>query len=106
MHDVFCKRNATFYYYFRFRYDYVDDLEASKLPGFTELISNGVKAKWVNPLYPTVSYPSWTTLSTGLFAESHNIVGNYFYDAKEKDSFSLFDNDATGKPKVFIFMNI
>lgn len=82
-----------------FRYDYVDDLPEEELPGFTELISNGVKAKWVKPLVPSISYPSWTTLSTGLYAESHNIPGNYIYDDKDQEVFSLFDAEATGKKK-------
>ena len=54
----------------------------------------------MSPIFPSISYPDWTTLITGLWAESHGIVGNYFYDGTEKDEFSLFDEDATGKTKV------
>ena len=87
-------------YFLSFRYDYVDDLSSTQLPGFTEMIENGVKARWVNPIFPTLSYPSWTTLVTGQYAEIHNIVGNYIYDDQDEDVFSLDDNDSTGKEKV------
>jgi len=82
-----------------FRYDYLSDQPASDLPGFTKFIQNGVKAEFVNPLYPSISYPTWTTLSTGLYAENHNIIGNYFYDPQDKTKFSLFDAETTGKRK-------
>ncbi|KAK4321652.1 hypothetical protein Pmani_007546 [Petrolisthes manimaculis] len=82
-----------------FRWDYLDKLSVSELPGFTKLLKEGGRARWTNPLFPSISYPTWTTLSTGLHAEYHGIVGNYFYDPVDKDYFSLFDVDATGKAK-------
>ncbi|KAG0713341.1 Ectonucleotide pyrophosphatase/phosphodiesterase family member 6 [Chionoecetes opilio] len=81
------------------RWDYVDLQDASVLPGFQRVLREGVRARWTDPLFPVLSYPTWTTLSTGRYAESHGIVGNYFYDAKEGDVFSLFDEDSTGKQK-------
>ncbi|CAL4159919.1 unnamed protein product, partial [Meganyctiphanes norvegica] len=80
-----------------FRWDYVD--QQDNLPGFKKFISEGVRAEWMNPLFPSVSCPSWTTLATGLYAESHGIVGNHFYDPTDGDHFSLFDNSTTAKQK-------
>ena len=85
----------------RFRYDYVDIQSAEVLPGFSKLLKNGVRAEYVNPMYPSISYPTWTTLSTGLHPESHNVIGNYFYDPSDKSEFSLFDPNKTGMKKVF-----
>ncbi|KAK3852388.1 hypothetical protein Pcinc_041023 [Petrolisthes cinctipes] len=82
-----------------FRWDYLDKVPVSELPGFTKLLKEGGRARWTNPLFPSLSYPTWTTLATGLHAEYHGIVGNYFYDPVDKDIFSLFDTDATGKSK-------
>lgn len=79
-----------------FRWDYVDmfkDKEA--LPGFRKLHKEGVRAKWVNPIFPSLSYASWTTLSTGLYAENHNIIGNYFHDSHRKETFELFNRTST-----------
>lgn len=81
------------------RWDYVDQQDATMLPGFNRILSEGVRARWTNPLFPSISYPTWTTLATGLHAESHNIVGNWFHDAVAGDDFSLFDADSTGKAK-------
>ncbi|KAF2364037.1 Type I phosphodiesterase/nucleotide pyrophosphatase/phosphate transferase [Trinorchestia longiramus] len=85
-----------------FRYDYLDDQNDSDIPGFRWIIENGVKAKWMNPLTPSLSYPSWTSLSTGLYAENHTIVGNYMYDPVDQDDFSLFDDTLTGKKKWWV----
>lgn len=82
-----------------FRYDYVDIQSPSVLPGFTRFLSDGVRAQYVNPLSPSLSYPTWTTLSTGLYAENHNIIGNYFLDPSDNTNFSLFDEQATGMKK-------
>jgi len=82
-----------------FRWNYVDDPARGNIPGFDRLLEEGVRAEWVNPIFPSLSYPSWTTLSTGLYAESHGIVGNYFYDPTDNTTFSLFDANATGNPK-------
>lgn len=81
------------------RWDYVDQQDATVLPGFSRILQEGVRAEWTDPLFPSLSYPTWTTLSTGRYAETHDIVGNYFYDADAKDNFSLFDTASTGKPK-------
>lgn len=54
----------------------------------------------MSPIYPSVSYPDWTTLVTGLWAESHGIVGNFIYDPEDGSSFMLDDDERTGEKKV------
>lgn len=46
-----------------FRYDYMDDLHA--LPGFRELVGNGVKVDYMTPDFPSLSYPNYYSLMTG-----------------------------------------
>lgn len=46
-----------------FRYDYIDDLRV--LPGFRELVSNGVKVDYMTPDFPSLSYPNYYSLMTG-----------------------------------------
>lgn len=82
-----------------FRWDYVDLQSAAVLPGFTKFLKEGVRARWTHPLFPSLSYPTWTSLVTGQYAENHGVVGNYFYDSNTKEEFSLFDVDSTGKQK-------
>ncbi|ROT68020.1 hypothetical protein C7M84_013863 [Penaeus vannamei] len=74
-----------------FRWDYVDLQSAAVLPGFTKFLKEGVRARWTHPLFPSLSYPTWTSLVTGQYAENHGVVGNYFYDSATKEEFSLFD---------------
>lgn len=57
------------------------------LPGFNRILKEGVRAKWMEPLFPTLSYPTWTTLYTGRYAEVHNVVGNFYYDAATGEKF-------------------
>ena len=51
-------------------------------------------------VYPTLSYPSWTSLVTGQYPETHGVVGNFIYDPVDKDTFSIFDEVGNGKKKV------
>lgn len=46
-----------------FRYDYLDDVHA--LPGFRELVANGVMVDYMTPDFPSLSYPNYYTLMTG-----------------------------------------
>lgn len=46
-----------------FRYDYMDDLH--DLPGFRELVENGVKVDHLTPDFPSLSYPNYYSLMTG-----------------------------------------
>merc|ERR1712137_1156852 len=78
-----------------FRWDYIEQHKLNFLPGFRRMQEEGVRAKWVNPVFPSLSYPSWTTLSTGLNAENHNIIGNFFYDSNARNTFELFDRKST-----------
>jgi len=47
-----------------------------------KLASQGVKAERLIPSFPSDTWPSMTTLNTGLYTESHGIVRNRMYDAK------------------------
>ncbi|XP_076030094.1 glycerophosphocholine cholinephosphodiesterase ENPP6-like [Oratosquilla oratoria] len=83
-----------------FRWDYADD-QPGKLPGFSRFLKDGVRAAWTNPPYPTLSFPSITTLATGLYPEEHGIVGNFFYDKDTKEVFSMYNPFATGMSKWY-----
>ena len=55
-----------------FRYDYVDKI--TPLPNLHYLEANGVRAEWMQPIFPSKTFPNHYTLVTGLYAESHGIV--------------------------------
>ncbi|ORX97843.1 Phosphodiest-domain-containing protein [Basidiobolus meristosporus CBS 931.73] len=59
--------------------------------GFTPTIEKlgyaGVRAEYMLPSFPSVTFPNHYTLVTGLYPESHGIVGNVFFDSKYNDTF-------------------
>eukprot|EP00111_Clytia_hemisphaerica_P010494 TCONS_00030665-protein len=61
---------------------FVHDFEklTTNMPNFQKLASEGVKAKGLIPPFPSATFPSMTTLSTGLYPESHGIIRNNFYN--------------------------
>ena len=38
-------------------------------------------------------------IATGLYAENHNIIGNYFHDSYRKETFELFNRSSTSIPR-------
>ena len=55
-----------------FRYDY---LEKTDTPNFDRLVENGVKPESAIPAFMTKTYPGQNTIATGLYQESHGILG-------------------------------
>jgi predicted AlkP superfamily pyrophosphatase or phosphodiesterase len=68
------------------RYDY---LEKYKPKNLNELAKNGVRAKWMIPSFPSLTFPNHYTIATGLRPENHGIVGNSMYDPQFNATFSL-----------------
>ncbi|XP_069027065.1 glycerophosphocholine cholinephosphodiesterase ENPP6 [Embiotoca jacksoni] len=73
-----------------FRYDYMDDLNT--LPGFRELVENGVKVDYLTPDFPSLSYPNYYSLMTGRHCDTHQMTGNYMWDEASKKEFLIGTN--------------
>lgn len=76
-----------------FRYDYIDKYRDS-LPTLRTLAKNGVRADYVQNVFPTETFPNHYTIVTGLYPEHHGIVSNNMYDPVFNASFSLKTNDS------------
>jgi len=63
---------------------FVHDYEqfTSQMPNFAKLGKEGVRGKGLIPPFPSATWPSMNTLSTGLYPESHGIIDNNFFDDK------------------------
>ena len=48
-----------------FRWDYISQRSDSEVPNFKKFVKNGVTVDYVEPIFPSLSFPSWTTISTG-----------------------------------------
>jgi predicted AlkP superfamily pyrophosphatase or phosphodiesterase len=63
-----------------FRYDYLDKYKPKVL---NQLASEGVRAKWMTPSFPSKTFPNHYTIATGLYPAHHGIVENNVYDFGE-----------------------
>ncbi|KAG8441663.1 hypothetical protein GDO86_010737 [Hymenochirus boettgeri] len=59
------------------------------MPNIDKLRSCGTHSPYMRPVYPTKTFPNLYTLATGLYPESHGIVGNSMYDPVFDANFSL-----------------
>ena len=60
-----------------FRWDYLDQAET---PHLDRMITAGVKARSLLPVFPTKTFPNHYSIITGLFPENHGLVSNSMYD--------------------------
>ncbi|XP_060597088.1 ectonucleotide pyrophosphatase/phosphodiesterase family member 5-like, partial [Ruditapes philippinarum] len=72
-----------------FRYDYLNLIPEEETEHFQFMIKNGVKAKYVMNVFPSVTYANHYSILTGLYPESHGIVHNLFYDSIWNEYFAL-----------------
>ena len=70
------------------RPDYVTkaDAHGAKIPVFRRLLVDGAFADGVRGVVPTVTYPSHTTLVTGVWPAQHGIYANTTFDPLRKNS--------------------
>ncbi|MBW3551360.1 MAG: alkaline phosphatase family protein [Proteobacteria bacterium] len=61
-----------------FRADY---LELGITPNLARLARTGVRAEWMTPSYPSLTFPNHYTLVTGLRPDRHGVVHNTMEDA-------------------------
>jgi predicted AlkP superfamily pyrophosphatase or phosphodiesterase len=56
------------------------DAHGLKVPALREIVRNGTSSDGVQPVMPTVTYPSHTTMVTGVNPGTHGIVANPAWD--------------------------
>ncbi|KAL3417171.1 ectonucleotide pyrophosphatase/phosphodiesterase family member [Phlyctema vagabunda] len=64
-----------------------DFLQRGITPRLKAFVEEGVSPVYMNPSFPSVTFPNHYTLVTGLYPESHGVVGNTFWDADLHDEF-------------------
>ncbi|MCF7221241.1 ectonucleotide pyrophosphatase/phosphodiesterase [Marilutibacter chinensis] len=75
-----------------FRPDY---LELGITPNLQRLVDGGVRAEWMNPSYPSLTFPNHYSIVTGLRPDRHGIVHNSMEDAG-LGVFRLSNREAVG----------
>ncbi|KAJ3174441.1 hypothetical protein HK101_010963 [Irineochytrium annulatum] len=68
-------------------------------PQLAKMAYSGAIAEWMTPAFPSITFPNHYTLVTGLYPESHGIVGNVFYDPDMNDTFVYVDSSKNSQSK-------
>ena len=69
-----------------FRPDYLDKHPA---PTLRALAERGVRAKWMTPSFPSLTFPNHYAIATGLYPDHNGIVGNNIYAPEFNETFSM-----------------
>lgn len=76
-----------------------DFLHRGLTPTLNSFIAEGVSPKYMLPSFPSVTFPNHYTLVTGLYPESHGVVGNTFWDPALNEDFFYTDPTKSMQPK-------
>ena len=76
-----------------------DFLSRGLTPRLNAFVREGVSPLYMRPSFPSVTFPNHYTLVTGLYPESHGIVGNTFWDPALKADFHYTDPARSLDPK-------
>ncbi|RXW25325.1 hypothetical protein EST38_g514 [Candolleomyces aberdarensis] len=76
-----------------------DYLDRGLTPHLLDISKKGLRAKSMRPIFPTLTFPNHWALMTGLYAESHGIVANNFWDPTLKEEFHYNKVASCWKPE-------
>ncbi|KAJ1982424.1 hypothetical protein H4R34_001717 [Dimargaris verticillata] len=75
-----------------FRFDYLDP---ELTPNLWQIrTEGGLQAEYLQPCFPSVTFPNHYSIVTGLYPESHGIVANKFYDPALNSIFDYKDSES------------
>lgn len=74
-----------------FRHDYLD---RGITPNFDRLAAAGVRADGLVPVFPSKTFPNHYSIVTGMYAGTHGIVSNGFYDPARGQEYRLGDRES------------
>ncbi|KAL2816251.1 alkaline-phosphatase-like protein [Aspergillus cavernicola] len=76
-----------------------DFLSRGLTPTLNAFIADGVSPQYMLPSFPSVTFPNHFTLVTGLYPESHGVVGNTFWDPELQEQFYYTHPSVSMQPK-------
>lgn len=76
-----------------------DFLQRGLTPTLNAFMAEGVSPPYMRPSFPSVTFPNHYTLATGLYPESHGVVGNTFWDPNLLAEFYYTDPARSLDPK-------
>ncbi|KAF8139188.1 alkaline-phosphatase-like protein [Mycena galopus ATCC 62051] len=75
-----------------------DYLDRGLTPHLLDISKQGLRAKALVPVFPTLTFPNHWALMTGLYAESNGMVGNNFWDPISRSEFHYNRIDSAWNP--------
>jgi alkaline phosphatase D len=81
-----------------YRWDYNDIHKPKFLQKFK---SEGASVKYLEPSYPTKTFPNHLSIVTGRYPMNHGIIGNRFFAPDLDKSYSLRDSSAVTNPLFY-----
>jgi predicted AlkP superfamily pyrophosphatase or phosphodiesterase len=81
-----------------FRYDYLDKVDT---PHFDTLVSEGVRAEGLIPVFPSKTFPNHYAIATGLYPENSGFVNNTMYDPEWDEWYRIRDREAVEDGKWY-----
>ncbi|KAM6973003.1 ectonucleotide pyrophosphatase/phosphodiesterase family member 3 [Aplochiton taeniatus] len=82
------------------RAEYLQTLQ-SILPVLSKLKTCGTSTPYMQPIFPSKTFPNHYTIATGLYSESHGLIDNNMYDPVFDASFSL-SNAEKDNPRWYL----
>ncbi|KAI9781698.1 MAG: hypothetical protein M1816_002222 [Peltula sp. TS41687] len=76
-----------------------DFLNRGLTPTLNSFIKGGVSPAYMLPSFPSVTFPNHFTLVTGLYPESHGVVGNTFWDPALQEEFYYTNQSSSMQAK-------
>jgi predicted AlkP superfamily pyrophosphatase or phosphodiesterase len=76
-----------------------DFLQRGLTPRLNAFVREGISPLYMLPSFPSVTFPNHYTLATGLYPESHGVVGNSFWDPTLMEEFYYTDPSRSLDPK-------
>ncbi|KAG2362933.1 alkaline-phosphatase-like protein, partial [Suillus spraguei] len=80
-----------------------DYLDRGLTPHLLDISRDGIRAKYMKPVFPcTLTFPNHWSLMTGLYAESHGIIANNFWDPIFRDTFQYTRVESAQNPNWWL----
>ncbi|KAI7787493.1 ectonucleotide pyrophosphatase phosphodiesterase 1 [Diaporthe eres] len=76
-----------------------DFLQRNLTPRLNAFVQEGVSPLYMNPSFPSVTFPNHFTLASGLYPEAHGVVGNSFWDPNLEEEFFYTNTDVSMQPQ-------
>ena len=81
-----------------FRADFAEKYDATFLQTISQ---NGVRAKYMQPSYPSVTFPNHYTIVTGLYPAHHGLVDNTYIDMASGQQYSMANKKMVSEGKWY-----